>query len=166
MQKLVGQAVSELCLQKVASQAQRLSGLQPRDHRAVAETNGDIYDVEFGADLAFHPPSRFLVDMSVENGELLDEETSTSFSSVHAIWQDEVDYKHSHKAGGGRNYDLSWLRDACDGIVKGNSSSLSRDELAMAICRVLDSDKPGEEVSVLVSFLSHLVNETLEAVGP
>ncbi|XP_030474192.1 DExH-box ATP-dependent RNA helicase DExH14 [Syzygium oleosum] len=165
VQKLVGQAVSETCLQKVASQAQRLSGLQPRDHRVMAETNGDIDDIEFGADLAFHPPSRFLVDMSVENGELLDEETSTSFSSVHAIWQDEVDYKHSHKAGGGRNYDLSWLRDACDGIVKGNSSSLSRDELAMAICRVLDSDKPGEEIAGdLLDLVGDTAFETVQDV--
>ncbi|GLT55585.1 hypothetical protein SLA2020_286950, partial [Shorea laevis] len=31
--------------------------------------------------------------------------------------------------------------------VRGSTSQLSRDELAMAICRVLDSDKPGEEIA-------------------
>ncbi|KAK3440303.1 hypothetical protein EUGRSUZ_B00583 [Eucalyptus grandis] len=166
LQKLVGRVVSETCLQKVASQAQRLSGLQPRDHRAVAEeTNGDMDDVEFGADLAFHAPSRFLVDISVENGELLDEETSTSVSSVHDIWQDAGGYKYSQTASSGRNYDLSWLRDACDNIVKGNSSSLSRDELAMAICRVLESDKPGEEIAGdLLDLVGDAAFETVQDV--
>ncbi|KAL2639649.1 hypothetical protein AAZV13_06G182700 [Glycine max] len=44
-------------------------------------------------------------------------------------------------------FNLTWLRDACDKIVKNCNSQLSQDELAMAICRVLYSEKPGEEIA-------------------
>ena len=41
---------------------------------------------------------------------------------------------------------LRWLNEACDLIVKGGGSQLSRNELAMALCRVLLSNKAGDEV--------------------
>ncbi|CAM8905302.1 unnamed protein product [Rhodiola kirilowii] len=43
--------------------------------------------------------------------------------------------------------DLNWLHDACGSIIKKSTSQLPCDELAMAICRVLDSHKPGDEIA-------------------
>ncbi|OAY65889.1 hypothetical protein ACMD2_26336, partial [Ananas comosus] len=42
---------------------------------------------------------------------------------------------------------LRWLKDACDMIVKGGGSLLSGDELAMALSRVLLSNKAGDEIA-------------------
>ncbi|KAA8541028.1 hypothetical protein F0562_024834 [Nyssa sinensis] len=151
LQKLLGHAVPDANLQKVASLAQRLLGLQPNDPRpmlvAERQINGSSDDSEFGADLVFHPPARFLVDVSLEDGELLGEESSLPSSLLHETWYDHGSSTTFHSAVDGGNFDLRWLRDECDKIVKESTSQLSRDELAMAICRVLDSDKPGDEIA-------------------
>uniref|UniRef100_A0A5B7ARQ6 RNA helicase n=1 Tax=Davidia involucrata TaxID=16924 RepID=A0A5B7ARQ6_DAVIN len=151
LQKLLGHAVPDANLQKVASLAQRLSGLQPNDPRAMLvperQINGSIDDLEFGADLVFKNPARFLVDVSIEDGELLGEESSVPSSLLHEGWYDHGSSTTYHSVVDARNFDLQWLRDACDTIVKESTSQLSRDELAMAICRVLDSDKPGDEIA-------------------
>jgi activating signal cointegrator complex subunit 3 len=41
---------------------------------------------------------------------------------------------------------LRWLKDQCDLIATSGGSMLSGDELAMALCRVLRSNKAGDEV--------------------
>ena len=153
MQKLLGSVVSDTNLQKVASLAQRLFILQPSNlvtglvhERQVNESGGDV---EFGANLAFQAPSRFLVDTSLDDGEFFGEESALP-SSGHGGWYDHTAPTHGHSAVDRRNFTLRWLRDACDGIVRGSNSQLSQDDLAMAICRVLDSDKPGEEVLVTI----------------
>ncbi|XP_059642764.1 DExH-box ATP-dependent RNA helicase DExH14 isoform X2 [Cornus florida] len=139
-------------LRKIASLAQRLSGLQPDEHRAMfvpeRQLNEGGDDLEFGADLVFRPPTRFLVDVSLEDGELLgDESIAPSSSSHHEGWYDHGNSTDYHFAVDGLHFDLVWLRGACDKIVKESASQLSQDELAMAICRVLDSDKPGDEIA-------------------
>lgn len=150
LQRLLGHVVSDASLRKVSSLAQRLLSLQPKDIEAVllpeSKINGSGDDLEFGADLVFRPPARFLVDVSLEDGDLLEEESIAHSSSLHEGWYEHDDCTNHHPAGGGGNFDLGWLRDACDKIVKGSSSQFPRDELAMAICRVLDSEKPGDEV--------------------
>ncbi|KAB5524787.1 hypothetical protein DKX38_022536 [Salix brachista] len=70
-------------------------------------------DLEFGADLAFQAPTRFLVDTSLEDGEMLARKVMHFLPCL---------------------------------IVRESTSELSKDDLAMAICRVLDSNKPGEEL--------------------
>lgn len=151
LQKLIGHAVSDARLQKVAALSQRLYGLQPRNSGAAliveSHVNGSGDDLEFGADLAFQAPARFLVDTSLEDGELLGEESAAPLSMFHDGWYDHGDPGQNHSTTDGGNFDLSWLRDACDQIVGESTSQLSQDDLPMAICRVLDSDKPGEEIA-------------------
>ncbi|KAM3703462.1 hypothetical protein ACJW30_04G098400 [Castanea mollissima] len=150
LQKLLGHMVSDANLRRVASLARNLFRLQPSDHGPplVSEwhVNGSGDDIEFGADLVFQAPARFLVDVSLEDGELLGEERTVP-SLFHEGWYEHDSSPHYPSASDGGNYNLSWLRDACDRIVGGSTSLLSCDELAMAICRVLDSDKPGEAIA-------------------
>ncbi|TXG51591.1 hypothetical protein EZV62_024115 [Acer yangbiense] len=151
LQNLIGHAVSDANLRKVASLAQRLSHLQPIDHNAAffsnSHVNGSSDDREFGADLVFQAPARFLVDGSLEDGELIDDESTAPSSSFHEGWYNHIDSTNYHSVVDGRKFNLSWLRDACDRIVRESISQLSRDDLAIAICRVLDSEKPGEEIA-------------------
>ncbi|KAL0421948.1 UNVERIFIED_CONTAM: DExH-box ATP-dependent RNA helicase DExH14 [Sesamum latifolium] len=148
LQKLIGHTIPDTSILKVASLVEKLSALQKNEHgtgylpELVSEGSEDL---EFGADLVFRPPARFLVDISLEDADILVEETSTS-SSNHERWSDygaSASFHHSVSEG---NFDLEWLRDTCDRIIRASSSQLPRDELAMTICRILDSDKPGDEV--------------------
>lgn len=148
MQKVVGQSVSEENMLKVASLVEKLSGLQYNEYGSVhlpelVSEGSD--DLEFGADLAFQPPARFLVDNSLEDGGLLVEETCTS-SSNNERWPDYGVSANFHPSVNEGKFDLEWLRDECDKIVRESASQLPRDELAMTICRILDSDKAGDEV--------------------
>lgn len=148
MQKLVGHTVLEANALRVASLVERLSGLQNNENGSAylpELVSEDSEDLEFGADLVFHPPARFLVDISLEDAEILVEEASTS-SSNHEGWPDYGSSANFHPSVSEGNFDLEWLRDACDRIVRSSTSQLPRDELAMTICRILDSEKPGDEV--------------------
>ncbi|KAL2516060.1 U5 small nuclear ribonucleoprotein helicase [Forsythia ovata] len=147
MEKLFGDAVSDANLLKVASLAKGLSVLQNNVHGTVSSSesqNGNDEDLEFGSDLVFQPPARFLVDISLEDAEFPIEETNTS--SRHQEWSEYGDSANFRPVNQGI-FDLEWLRDACDKIFKESTSPLPRDELAMAICRVLDSEKPGDEIA-------------------
>ncbi|KAG8388728.1 hypothetical protein BUALT_Bualt02G0155500 [Buddleja alternifolia] len=149
LQKLVGNAIPELNILKVASLVERLSGIQYNEHGTgyLPELTSEASEnVEFGADLVFRTPARFLVDISLEDAEILVEETSAS-SSNHEGWSDYSGSANIHPSAVGGNFDLEWLRDACDKIVRASTSQLTRDELAMTICRILDSEKPGDEIA-------------------
>ena len=158
MQKVLDHAVSDASLQKVASLAQRLSLLQSNDSSDLfisgTEINGSGDDLEFGANLVFRPPSRFRVDVSLEDEELLGEESTSPFSLLQEGGYDCSEVTNYNSAADGKHFDLRWLRNACDIIVKGSSLQLPQDELAMAICRVLDSEKPGDEVMFFQGFLT------------
>ncbi|XP_051152610.1 DExH-box ATP-dependent RNA helicase DExH14 isoform X2 [Andrographis paniculata] len=148
MQKLFGRAIPVEDMLKVALLVEKISVLQNSEHGAsyLTESVGEgSEDLEFGSDLMFRPPSRFLVDVSLENAAVLVEETSTS--SNHGGSSDYGGSGNFHPSSSQGNFDLEWLRDACDRIVRGSVSQLPRDELAMAICRILDSEKPGDEIA-------------------
>ncbi|TYG41947.1 hypothetical protein ES288_D12G217100v1 [Gossypium darwinii] len=151
LQKVIGHGVSHANVRKVSSLAQKLSQSQPRDSGAILgsekHVDGSGDDSEFAADLAFKAPARFLVDVSLEDVELLGEESIAPSSSFIEGWHDKNGPRNYHGNTDSRNFNLSWLRDSCELIVRGSTSQLSRDDLAMAICRVLDSDKPGEEIA-------------------
>ncbi|KAE8716018.1 hypothetical protein F3Y22_tig00110156pilonHSYRG00213 [Hibiscus syriacus] len=150
LQKVIGHGVSYANVRKVSSLAKKLHQSQPRDSGAVLcsekAVNGTDDDLEFGDDLVFKAPARFLVDVSLEDVELLGEGSIAPSSSIEG-WHDKNGTINYHDTADGRNFNLSWLRDSCELIVRGSTSQLSRDDLAMAICRVLDSDKPGEEIA-------------------
>lgn len=148
MGKFVGHDIPDAKVHKVASLVKRLSGLQNNGQGTVyvpERNDGLADDQEFGADLPFVPPGRFLVDIPLDGSEFL---VSEVFASPHDR-ESYQQFNHSnvHSQVNGRTFDLVWLRSACGEIVNGNVSQLSQDELAMAICRILDSEKPGEEVS-------------------
>ncbi|KAK2973851.1 hypothetical protein RJ640_003259 [Escallonia rubra] len=147
LQNLLGHAVLEAHIQKVSSLAQSLARLQPDDHGQKSQVSGSDDDLEFGADLVFHPPARFLVDVSLEDDELLGEESTAPPPLLDDGWFDHGNSTNTNPAVDDGHFNLIWLRDACDKIVKESGSQLSGDELAMAICRVLDLDKPGDEIA-------------------
>ncbi|MFS7990260.1 hypothetical protein Hanom_Chr11g01056651 [Helianthus anomalus] len=68
------------------------------------------------------------------------EGTNVTSTSLHGGW-----YDHSENTN--KVFDLEWLRNECSRIVSGSASQLPQDELAMAICRVLESDKTGGEIA-------------------
>ncbi|CAN1151841.1 DExH-box ATP-dependent RNA helicase DExH14 [Linum perenne] len=150
LEKIIGHAIPNGTLQKVAALAKRLSGLQPSNYGAAfaleSHRDGLENDLEFGTDLLFQAPARFLVDVTLDDGELLGEESTAPSYSLHERLHDHRDNAHNHSNLGG-NFNLSWLRNVCDRIASESTSQLSRDDLAMAICRVLDSGRPGEEIA-------------------
>ncbi|KAL5544599.1 hypothetical protein UlMin_008383 [Ulmus minor] len=155
LQKLTGHRVSDGNLQKAASLAQQLFSLQPSDHKKALipeeHINGSSEDLEFGSDLIFKAPARFLVDISLEDGNLWGEESIAPSSSHNEGWYDghggHGGFTHDNSVAEKEHFNLTWLRDACNQIVRKSTSQLSQDELALAICQVLDSDKPGEEIA-------------------
>lgn len=168
LEKIVGHAISLAHVQKVASQVQRLYLSQPVDHGVPTisdQVNGVDSDVEFGADITFHTPSRFLIDVPLEDVDLVWEEASASQSSAsfHYGRYEDGDLKYNQMADG-RSYNLSWLRVLCDVLVSDGSSALSQDELAMTICRVLDSDKPGEQVLDFSNYFSYFIGVAFRTV--
>lgn len=148
LQKFVGHDIPDAKLWKVVNLVKRLSGLQNNDQGTVyvpERHDGIADDQEFGADLAFLPPARFLVDVALDDREFLVNEV---FASPHDHESSQqFDNTNVHSPVNGRTFDLAWLRSACGEIVNGNVSQLPQDELAMAICRILDSEKPGEEIA-------------------
>ncbi|XP_071902326.1 DExH-box ATP-dependent RNA helicase DExH14 isoform X2 [Coffea arabica] len=148
LQKLFGYEVPLLKLQRVLSLVKRLLELQKKDDGTVYIPEGQdesADDMEFGADLVFRAPTRFLVDVVLEDSDLFIEE-ATEIPN-HGAWYELGDSATYIPSASGGNFDLEWLRDACDKIVSESISQLPRDELAMAICRVLDSEKPGDEIA-------------------
>ncbi|XP_074317082.1 DExH-box ATP-dependent RNA helicase DExH14 [Silene latifolia] len=143
-QKILGHNVGDGNLKKVVHLAQRLYDIQPKDHTLSPsdDTQSDD-DVEFGINLEFKPPSRFLVNVSVEDEGIEELVPSTS---PYSDWP-AAGAVDKLSTADRVQYDLKWLRDSCDLIVQGNASQLSQDELAMKICRDLDSNKPGEEIA-------------------
>lgn len=148
LQKLFGYSTQESSLQKVAELAYRLYMLQRDDHETASTSAGiaDGYDdaTEFGSDITFKVPARFLVDVLLENGA-----TSVGDSFVSVIPHEGKHLIQTHHTLNGEREiaSLRWLKDACEGIVKQGSSPLSGDDLAMALCRVLLSNKAGDEIA-------------------
>lgn len=138
----------------MVSSAKRLFELQDRNYEALVseEDSPDIgvdESREFGSDLFFQAPARFVVDLPGESWMPLEDEISiTSFSHLEEQ-NSHIKSRNSHFGTDGERLNLKWLKNACDLIVQGGGSQLSGDELAMALCRVLVSDKAGDEVLFL-----------------
>ncbi|KAI3929942.1 hypothetical protein MKW98_004096 [Papaver atlanticum] len=152
LQKCIGYNVPDIKIQKVASLAQKLFLLQPSgngDDASVSEVRADVGGenlAEFGSELVFHAPTRFLVDESLKN-ELLLEEESSMLSSLQGEQYNHIESVPNNFVVDKGKVDLRWLRDECDQIVRQSGSQLPRDELAMALCQVLDSDRAGDEIA-------------------
>ncbi|KAM0936672.1 putative DNA helicase [Dioscorea sansibarensis] len=151
LQMLVGYSISDSTLQKVASLAQRLFSLQSTDDKTdliqakLADVGANYH--EFGNNITFQSPARFLVETPLENGCPLATDSWTAPVSLHED-NDHQQVLSSHESSVSHGaVNLRWLKNVCDQIVEGGGSQLSGDELAMALCRVLQSNKAGDEIA-------------------
>lgn len=103
---------------------------------------------EFGININFQAPSRFLLDVSSDNGVSIFDGSYLTNVSIPGEGYHESESANHHSVID-KNVNLRWLKDVCDMIVKKGGSQLSGDELAMALCRVLESDKAGDEVLMI-----------------
>ncbi|CAN6469997.1 unnamed protein product [Victoria cruziana] len=120
---LLGFTPSDASIRNVALLVQKLSALQ---------------SVNFGETFALEDQSAGLCDLTDEFG------IGLGFQAPKRFQKENNHFNILQREG---NVDLYWLKEACDNIVKSGCSNLSGDELAMALCRVLDSDKAGDEIA-------------------
>ncbi|XP_074592624.1 DExH-box ATP-dependent RNA helicase DExH14 isoform X2 [Curcuma longa] len=152
LQRLIGYNIEDAILQKMASLVQRLYALQHTPNNALvaqeigADGCGDS-TIEFGSELSFQVPSRFVLDAPLENVTPLSSDflpTSTFDDNHHS----RTHFANHNSTTDQRTGSLKWLKDACDMIVQHDGASqISGDELAMALCRVLLSNKAGDEIA-------------------
>lgn len=148
LQMLVGYSIPCSSFHKVGSLAKRLCTLQCIGDEALDRTR--MTDLcreseEFGAGISFQAPTRFLVDVSLENQPQFTGDSLSEF--FHEEQYDQLASQHDNFSTDRGSVNLRWLNEACDLIVKGGGSQLSGDELAMALCRVLVSNKAGDEIA-------------------
>lgn len=153
--KVYSYRVSDVGLRKAAVLAQKLHTLQHSDGMPVIPDvkSSDFFDDshEFGADLAFHAPSRFVVDISVVNGLPSCDECYMPHAPLYANGEDKKAYTFANYSTRERSkVNLRWLKNVCESIVKQGGSLLSGDELAVALCRVIESEKTGDEVKPFI----------------
>ncbi|TVU47946.1 hypothetical protein EJB05_07564 [Eragrostis curvula] len=151
LESLVGYTIQDSILKKIAQLAQKLGSLQRTSSHEFVQRKAEVADEndrsEFGADFDFKPPARFIVDVS------LDDDISLEFggSSTEPFEKGQYDAfrtSSTHDSSASRgSLSLRWLKDQCALITKSGGSMLSGDELAMALCRVLISNKAGDEIA-------------------
>ncbi|KAJ4821369.1 Activating signal cointegrator 1 complex subunit 3 [Rhynchospora pubera] len=141
MQRLVGYRITDVSIQKVASLAHKLYTLQHVKNEAQVmsiDTSGSQdSSFEFGSDLNFNTPSRFLVDVSLEDNDAFQ---TGLYNNQHM----SQNHYSTDKRG---SVNLRWLKDACDRIAGCDGSQLSGDDLSMALSRVLILNKQGDEIA-------------------
>ncbi|KAG0487188.1 hypothetical protein HPP92_009283 [Vanilla planifolia] len=149
LQSLVGYTVPDSSLHKVAELAHRLYMLQCEGHDiAHMQTQTEILDgcgdkfPEFGSDITFQVPARFLVETYLENGVSRDD-------FVNSTPNDGKHLMHAHRPlKSGRDVvNLRMLKDACEEIFNQGNTELSGDDLAMTLSRILLSNKAGDEIA-------------------
>ncbi|KAH9288103.1 hypothetical protein KI387_032220, partial [Taxus chinensis] len=158
VQQSLGYVASDAILQKAASLANRLhkskigSDVLSINEASVVMDYGKSSadnELEFGAELMFKAPSTYL------NQDSLEEEENISINNIAHSETDgkresNVEFSVDYNSGlnhDNQNVNLRWLKEICDQIAIEGESQLPGDELAMTLCHVLDSDKPGDEVA-------------------
>ncbi|KAM3230161.1 hypothetical protein ACQJBY_060762 [Aegilops geniculata] len=147
LERLVGYSVQDSVLKKLAQLAQKLHSLQRgsiqefvlEDTKAV---DGDDTS-EFGASFDFKAPSRFIIDVTLDDDLPLGSGVLSSFQEE----QHDASTTSCNSTAFAGPVNLRWLKDQCDLITRSGGSMLSGDELAMALCRVLRSNKAGDEIA-------------------
>lgn len=144
----MGYSVQDSVLKKLAQLAQKLGSLQRTSaHESVPRIGGDVDGndrIEFGADFDFKPPARFIVDVSFDVPLECAELGSEPFRKrQYDAWSTSTPSNSTAVKG---SVSLRWLKDQCALITRSGGSMLSGDELAMTLCRVLLSNKAGDEV--------------------
>lgn len=155
----MGYAVQDSVLRKIAQLAQKLGSLlRASSHEFIHRIADDVVDEnegrEFGADFDFKPPARFIIDVSLDMPlESAESGSETFLKGQYDDWSTSATSNSTAVRG---SVSLRWLKDQCDLITR-SGGSLSGDELAMTLCRVLISNKAGDEVlNVLLKAASNL----------
>ncbi|OQU93017.1 hypothetical protein SORBI_3001G457800 [Sorghum bicolor] len=149
LESLVGYTVQDSVLKKLSQLSQKLGSLQRASaHESVHRIADDVNEndrTEFGADFDFKPPARFIVDVSLDVPLESAELGSGPFEKgQYDAWSASTT---SHSTAVRGSVSLRWLKDQCALITKSGGSMLSGDELAMTLCRVLLSNKAGDEIA-------------------
>eukprot|EP00850_Spirogloea_muscicola_P017869 SM000157S02099 [mRNA] locus=s157:242304:257751:- [translate_table: standard] len=119
-------------------------------HRTPGRADEGLVRPEFGTDLEYHSP-----DSDIGSWDLWDT------AHIDEAWDQGAPAATPPKANGGPSHlaveqaegaftphDLRWLRSACEhASLGGAAAQMSADELAMAIARVLESDRFGDEIA-------------------
>ncbi|XP_078430193.1 U5 small nuclear ribonucleoprotein helicase isoform X4 [Wolffia australiana] len=167
VERVLGCSVSAQHLERVSISAKRLSELQ---HVGI-ETLGldqkmvDVNDTilgEFGSNLFFQDPIRFHMDIPEESWMPSHNGTSTTSTSRIIGSQSHVGLRSNNLDERSESINLKWLKNACDLIVQGGGSQLSGDELVMALCRLLVSNKAGDEIAA--DLLDLVGNDAIDIV--
>lgn len=148
LERLVGYSVQDSVLKKLAQLAQKLRSLQRGSIQDFVQEDAKPVDgddtSEFGASFDFKAPSRFIIDLTPDDDLPLESSGLSSFEKEqHDAFSTSIS---SNSTAFGGPVNLTWLKDQCDLITRSGGSMLSGDELAMALCRVLRSNKAGDEV--------------------
>ncbi|KAK3147995.1 hypothetical protein QOZ80_3BG0289310 [Eleusine coracana subsp. coracana] len=152
LENLVGYSIQDSILKKIAQLAHKLGSLQWTSahelnvHRK-AEGAEENDRSEFGADFDFKPPARFIVDVSLDEDLLLESGQSSTKSFEKGQYAAFGTSSIHDSAAVKGSMSLRWLKDQCALITRSGGSMLSGDELAMALCRVLLSNKAGDEIA-------------------
>ncbi|KAK3150861.1 hypothetical protein QOZ80_3AG0238710 [Eleusine coracana subsp. coracana] len=152
LENLVGYSVQDSILKKIAQLAHKLGSLQRTNthelnvHRK-AEGAEENDRSEFGADFDFKPPTRFIVDVPLDEDLLLESGQSSTKSFEKGQYAAFGTSSIHDSAAVKGSMSLRWLQDQCALITRSGGSILSGDELAMALCRVLISNKAGDEIA-------------------
>lgn len=146
----MGYTVQDSVLKKLAQLAQKLGSLQQASAHEFVQRKAEDVDEndrsEFGADFDFKPPGRFIVDVSLDDGIPL-ESGGLGTEPFEKGQYDACGTSTARNSTAVRgSVSLRWLKDQCALITRSGGSMLSGDELAMALCRVLLSNKAGDEV--------------------
>ncbi|KAL6867611.1 hypothetical protein ACP4OV_015635 [Aristida adscensionis] len=151
LEGLVGYTVQDSVLMKLAQLAQKLGSLQQASTNELVQRKVEHVDEndrsEFGADFDFKPPARFIVDVSLDD-ELPLKSGGLGIEPFEKEQYDAFSTSTTHNSTAVRGaVSLRWLKDQCTSITRTGGSMLSGDELAMALCRVLVSNKAGDEIA-------------------
>lgn len=148
LESLVGYSVQDSIIKKLA---QKLCSLQRASTNEFVQRNVEDVDEndtsEFGASFDFKPPSRFVIDVSLDDGLPLESGALSSKPFENEQYDACSASISCNTTAIGGSTNLRWLKDQCDLITRSGGSMLSGDELAMALCRVLLSNKAGDEIA-------------------
>uniref|UniRef100_A0A453INB6 RNA helicase n=1 Tax=Aegilops tauschii subsp. strangulata TaxID=200361 RepID=A0A453INB6_AEGTS len=147
LERLVGYTVQDSVLKKLAQLAQKLCSLQRGSIQEFVQEDTKAVDgddtSEFGASFDFKAPSRFIIDVTLDDDLPLGSGVLSSFQEE----QHDASTTSCNSTAFAGPVNLRWLKDQCDLITRSGGSMLSGDELAMALCRVLRSNKAGDEIA-------------------
>ncbi|KAL5211698.1 hypothetical protein ABZP36_022545 [Zizania latifolia] len=151
LKNIVGYSVQDSILKKLAQLAQMLRSLQRASGCELVHRNAEDTDendvIEFGSSFDFKPPSRFIVDVSLDDDLSLECGGLSSKPFENEQYDACSNFTSRNSISVGDNMNLRWLKDQCNLTTRSGGSMLSGDELAKALCRVLLSNKAGDEIA-------------------